>query len=70
MDLAAGDIILECNHRPVNSETSFYEALLANPAYCHLRVQDMNGELKMTETAIYSGAPHEIGIVLFRDQEG
>lgn len=70
MDLAAGDIILECNHRPVNSETSFYEALLANPAYCHLRVRDMNGELKMTETAIYSGAPHEIGIVLFRDQEG
>lgn len=70
LDLAAGDIILECNHRPVNSETSFYEALLANPAYCHLRVRDMNGELKMTETAIYSGAPHEIGIVLFRDQEG
>ncbi|WP_204120950.1 MULTISPECIES: PDZ domain-containing protein [Levilactobacillus] len=70
MDLAAGDIILECNHRPINSETSFYEALLANPAYCHLRVRDMNGELKMTETAIYSGAPHEIGIVLFRDQEG
>lgn len=70
LDLAAGDIILECNHRSVNSETSFYEALLANPAYCHLRVRDMNGELKMTETAIYSGAPHEIGIVLFRDQEG
>lgn len=70
LDLAAGDIILECNHRPINSETSFYEALLANSAYCHLRVRDMNGELKMTETAIYSGAPHEIGIVLFRDLEG
>lgn len=70
MNLVPGDIILECNHHAINSETSFYEALLANPAYCHLRVRDMNGELKMTETAIYSGAPHEIGIVLFRDQEG
>ncbi|MGX6428922.1 PDZ domain-containing protein [Levilactobacillus yonginensis] len=70
MDLEAGDIILECNHQAINSETSFYEALLANPTYCHLRVRDVQGELKVTETAIYSGAPHEIGIVLFRDQEG
>lgn len=70
LDLAPGDIILECNQQPVTSETSFYEALLLNPTYCHLRVRDVAGELKVTETAIYSGAPHEIGIVLFRDQEG
>ncbi|WP_203641617.1 PDZ domain-containing protein [Levilactobacillus andaensis] len=70
LDLNAGDIILECNHQAVNSETAFYEALLTNPTYCHLRVRNMTGELKVTETAIYSGAPHEIGIVLFRDQEG
>ncbi|AKP63824.1 trypsin-like serine protease [Levilactobacillus koreensis JCM 16448] len=70
LDLNAGDIILECNHQSVNSETAFYEALLTNPTYCHLRVRNMAGELKVTETAIYSGAPHEIGIVLFRDQEG
>lgn len=70
LNLTAGDIILECNHRSVNSETAFYEALLQNPTYCHLRVRNMAGELKVTETAIYSGAPHEIGIVLFRDQEG
>lgn len=70
LNLAAGDIILECNHQAVNSETAFYEALLLNPTYCHLRVRNMAGDLKVTETAIYSGAPHEIGIVLFRDQEG
>ncbi|KRL95399.1 trypsin-like serine protease [Levilactobacillus hammesii DSM 16381] len=70
LDLAAGDIILECNHQAIDSETSFYEALLRNPTYCHLKVRNMAGELKVTETAIYSGAPHEIGIVLFRDQEG
>lgn len=70
LDLAAGDIILECNHQPIDSETSFYEALLINPTYCHLKVRNMAGELKVTETAIYAGAPHEIGIVLFRDQEG
>jgi len=69
LDLTAGDIILECNHQPIDSETSFYEALLINPTYCHLKVRNMAGELKVTETAIYAGAPHEIGIVLFRDQE-
>lgn len=68
MDIDTGDIIIECNHEPVNTETEFYEALLSNSTYCHLRLQTANGDLKVTETAIFAGSPHEIGIVVFRDK--
>lgn len=67
MAINTGDIIVECNHEPVNSETEFYEALLLNSTYCHLRLQTPQGDLKVTETAIFAGSPHEIGIVVFRD---
>ncbi|GAK48401.1 trypsin-like serine protease with PDZ domain [Secundilactobacillus oryzae JCM 18671] len=67
MDLTVGDVILDCNHRPVSSETELYEALLLNPTYCHLRVTTRDGQYKITETAIFKDAPHELGLVLFRD---
>lgn len=67
MNLQVGDIITTCNQVAVNSEREFYEALLINATYCHLRVQTPEGDLKVTETAIFDGAPHEIGIVVFKD---
>lgn len=67
MDVQVGDIITNCNGRAVSSETNFYEALLLDPTYCHLKIQTPEGDLKVTETAIFDGAPHEIGIVMFKD---
>lgn len=67
MDIQVGDIITECNQQSVHSENSLYEALLSDPTYCHLKVQTPEGDLKVTETAIFDGAPHEIGIVVFKD---
>lgn len=67
MDIQVGDIITTCNQQPVSSETNFYEALLLDPTYCHLKIQTPEGDLKVTETAIFDGAPHEIGIVMFKD---
>ncbi|AVK61947.1 hypothetical protein C5Z25_09255 [Lactobacillus sp. CBA3605] len=69
LNLKVGDIILECNRQPVHTETQFYAALLKNPTYVHLKVRNGQQELIITETAIYNGAPHELGIVLFTDQE-
>ncbi|WP_288529414.1 PDZ domain-containing protein [uncultured Secundilactobacillus sp.] len=66
MALNIGDIILECNHVPVNNEDDFYRALLQDATYCHLRIQEPDGELKVSETAIFANAPHEIGVVLFQ----
>ena len=70
LNLDLGDVILECNRQPVNTEAEFYTALLKSPTYVHLKVRNRQQELIITETAIYNGAPHELGIVLFTDQEG
>ena len=69
LNIDLGDIILECNRQPVNTEAEFYTALLKSPTYDHLKVRNRQQELIITETAIYNGAPHELGIVLFTDQE-
>ncbi|BDZ30089.1 PDZ domain-containing protein [Lactiplantibacillus sp. WILCCON 0030] len=69
LNLSIGDVILECNRQPVHSEAQFYAAILTSPTYVHLKVRNVQQELIITETAIYSGAPHELGIVLFTDQE-
>jgi len=69
LDLHIGDVILECNRQVVQSEAQFYAALLKSPTYVHLKVRNVQQELIITETAIYNGAPHELGIVLFTDQE-
>lgn len=69
LNIDLGDIILECNRQSVNTEAEFYTALLKSPTYVHLKVRNRQQELIITETAIYNGAPHELGIVLFTDQE-
>jgi len=69
LNLKIGDVILECNRQPVHTEAQFYAALLKSPTYVHLKVRNRQQELIITETAVYSGAPHELGIVLFTDQE-
>lgn len=69
LNLSIGDVILECNRQPVHSEAQFYAALLTSPTYVHLKVRNVQQQLIITETAIYNGAPHELGIVLFTDQE-
>ena len=65
MNLKIGDIILNCNGRPVHNENQFYVALQQNSAYCHLKIKTFNGDLKITEGAIYNDSPYELGIVLF-----
>lgn len=65
MKLEVGDIILECNGLKVATSDELYEALQKDPAYCHLKVKNFEGELKLAESAIYADSPHEIGLVLF-----
>lgn len=65
MDLNAGDIVLSCNGISVTSSAALYEAIQTQPTYCRLNVKRLDGEIKLTETAIYSGAPHELGMITF-----
>lgn len=65
MALTVGDTILECNHRPVYDEDSFYAARMADATYCYLRVKSLSGDIKITESAIFSDSPHNLGIMTF-----
>ncbi|WP_179394355.1 PDZ domain-containing protein [Lacticaseibacillus absianus] len=69
MGLQAGDIVLQCNQVPVRTEAALYAALQAHPTYCRLRVQRLDGAIKLTETAIFKGAPHELGMITFTEDE-
>ncbi|USS93619.1 PDZ domain-containing protein [Fructilactobacillus ixorae] len=69
MQLQAGDLILEVNGQPVRNETQLYQALQSSPTFCHLKVKHQDGQLELTDSAIYAGTPHEIGIVTFPSSE-
>ncbi|WP_225048838.1 PDZ domain-containing protein [Lacticaseibacillus kribbianus] len=69
MGLEAGDIVLLANQVPVSTQAALYAALQAHPTYCRLKVQRLDGRIKLAETAIYAGAPHELGMVTFDPNE-
>ncbi|WP_373470653.1 PDZ domain-containing protein [Carnobacterium alterfunditum] len=64
MNLKIGDTITDCNNLKIETEADFYQALSKNSVYCHLKVRNLDGELRLTETAIYADSPHEIGVVI------
>lgn len=65
MGLEVGDVIVECNGLPVSDNENFYQAIQSQPTYCHLKVQDLQGEYRITESAVFADAPHELGVILF-----
>ena len=62
MGLEIGEVILKANGVPVKNDQEFYEALQHNRTYCKLEVQDVNGELRFAQRALYKGEHHELGI--------
>lgn len=68
MGLVAGDIVMLCNAQPVHQVAELYAAIQAHPTYCRLRVQRLDGEIKLCETAIYEGAPHTLGMITFAEE--
>lgn len=69
MALQAGDIILTCNHLPVHNEAELYAALQTQPTYCRLKVMRLDGAIRLAETAIFKGAPHELGMITFAEEQ-
>lgn len=66
MNLQIGEIVVNCNEKTIDTENEFYEALAKNSVYCHLKVKDINGEPRLTETALYADDPHGLGIVFLQ----
>lgn len=63
MRLQSGDVVLTCNGIPVHDDASLYAAIQSQPTYCRLKVRRLDGELKLAEAAIFTGAPHELGML-------
>ncbi|KRN28475.1 hypothetical protein IV38_GL001476 [Lactobacillus selangorensis] len=68
MGLESGDVIVSCNQEPVHDEDSFYQAIEKSATFCKLRVQTMNGEYKLAESAVFTDSPHELGVILFPER--
>ncbi len=69
MGLEAGDVVLLCNQIPVHDDAQLYAAIQAHPTYCRLKVMRLDGAIKLCETAIYEGAPHELGMITFAEEQ-
>ncbi|WP_125710257.1 PDZ domain-containing protein [Lacticaseibacillus porcinae] len=69
MGLEAGDVVLLCNQMAVHNDAELYAAIQAHPTYCRLKVMRLDGAIKLCETAIYEGAPHELGMITFAEEQ-
>ncbi|WP_227937290.1 PDZ domain-containing protein [Alkalihalobacillus deserti] len=67
MKIAIGETIVKVNGQPVNSETTFYEALQINSAFCKLEVLNHDGEIRFAQGALYDGGHHQLGVLLVKD---
>ncbi|WP_237663324.1 PDZ domain-containing protein [Sutcliffiella horikoshii] len=63
MNLHIGEVITKVNNMPVNTVSSFYEALQQNRAFCKLQVLDANGEARFAQCALYENDHHELGLL-------
>jgi PDZ domain len=66
LGIEVGENIMKVNGQMVNSIDSFYQSLQASGAYFKLDIEDLNGEIRFVQGALYQGDHHELGI-LFSD---
>lgn len=67
MGLKVGELIVKVNGAPVQDEESFYQALQQNRAQCRLEVLDINGQIRLTQRALFENEHHELGILFVQD---
>jgi len=68
MGLVAGDLVMTVNGMAVSDNESLYAAIQSSPTYARLKVTQLDGEIKLTEAAIFEGAPHELGMITFPEE--
>ncbi|WP_208560897.1 PDZ domain-containing protein [Marinilactibacillus kalidii] len=67
MGIGIGDALLECNERQLHTSEDLNEALFSNRAYCHLKVNRVDNEIILSETAIYEDDPHDLGLITLEE---
>lgn len=66
MDVEVGDVVIQCNGINVRNENELYKALESSSTYCRLKIKTFSGDTKITESAIFSDSPYEIGLVIIK----
>jgi hypothetical protein len=69
MDLKVGEVIMKVNGTSVSDVSEFYRALQLNRAYCKLEVNDVNGEVRFVQRALYDGEHHELGVLFVQSHQ-
>ncbi|MCM2675679.1 PDZ domain-containing protein [Alkalicoccobacillus plakortidis] len=59
MNIKIGETIVKVNGQKVQDETSFYEALQSNSAFCKLDVLDYDQEVRFEQGALYDSEHHQ-----------
>jgi hypothetical protein len=69
MELKVGEVIVKVNGVTVSNVKEFYHALQLNRAYCKLEVNDVNGEVRFVQRALYEDEHHELGILFVQSHQ-
>ncbi|MEC0174639.1 PDZ domain-containing protein [Paenibacillus favisporus] len=69
LGIAAGESIMKVNGVAIRSKEQLHLAIRKNPAFCKLEVQNLQGEVKFLQRAIYDGDHHQLGVILAPDPD-
>ncbi|MFC3886559.1 PDZ domain-containing protein [Bacillus songklensis] len=69
MEMKVGEVIVKVNGVAVSNVNEFYHALQLNRAYCKLEVNDVNGEVRFVQRALYDGEHHELGVLFVQSHQ-
>ncbi|WP_187355206.1 PDZ domain-containing protein [Paenibacillus tengchongensis] len=64
LGIRPGEVLLKVNGVLLTDAAALHEALRMNPAFCKLEVQNLEGESKYLQRAIYDGDHHQLGMIL------
>jgi membrane-associated protease RseP (regulator of RpoE activity) len=69
LGIMPGETILKVNGVVLRTKEQLHSALRMNSAFCKLEVQNIAGESKYLQRAIYAGDHHQLGVILAPDQD-
>lgn len=69
MGIQVGEMVTKVNGMLVRSADDYYQALQQNRAFCKLEVNDVNGEPRLMQSALYEGEHYELGLLYLHGSE-
>ncbi|MCY7485277.1 PDZ domain-containing protein [Paenibacillus alvei] len=67
LGIVQGEVIVKVNGIKVRTKEELHQALRMNAAFCKLEVNNLAGEVRFLQRAIYAGDHHQLGVLLAPD---